>query len=246
MTKLEDLSSTYRRYVARLGRLRSTDRAMQLAVGGEFDSIGVIEREILIQYGLEPHHYVIDVGCGSGRLAKPLAEYLHGPYLGIDIVPELVEYAKTLVARPEWRFEVASGLLIPEADSRADFVCFYSVFTHLLHEQSYVYLRDAHRVLRPGGHVVFSFLEFARPAHWVVFEGTVRDIGGSAPLNMFLGRDAIAAWAEHLSFDVVAIHDGDKPHVPLPHPLTLEDGTVMTGMGNLGQSVCVLRQRGVS
>jgi hypothetical protein len=39
------------------------------------------------------------------------------------------------------------------------------------------------------------------------------------------------------------MHDGDVPHIPLSHPVTLEDGRVMEGQGNLGQSVCVLIRR---
>jgi hypothetical protein len=41
---------------------------------------------------------------------------------------------------------------------------------------------------------------------------------------------------------LVAVHDGDKPHTPLPEPITLDDGTVMTELGNLGQSICVLEK----
>jgi SAM-dependent methyltransferase len=242
MNKL-DIRSTYQSFVNTLGRRHDRDRAMQVAIGSQFKAFGIVERQILIQYGLQPDGYVIDVGCGSGRLAKPLSEYLRGPYLGIDIVPELLDYARDLVARPDWRFEVAPGLTIPERKERADTVCFFSVFTHLLHEQSFAYLQEARRVLKPGGCIVFSFLEFAIPCHWDVFETNIADIGGQHHLNMFMGRDAIEAWAAHLSLDLVAIHDGDKPHVPLPHPVTLDDGTVMSGQGNLGQSVCVLKKR---
>jgi SAM-dependent methyltransferase len=215
---------------------------MHLAIGGEFEAFGILEREVLIQYGLKPDDYVIDVGCGSGRLAKPLSAYLTGRYLGIDIVPDLVDYARELVGRPDWRFEVATGLEIPEKNNRAQMVCFYSVFTHLLHEQSYAYLKDARRVLAPGGHVIISFLEFAIPSHWAVFNGMVADIGGQQQLNVFMSRDGIQAWAEHLELEVVAIHDGDKPHIPLPHPVTTDNGTVMTGLGNVGQSIAVLRK----
>jgi SAM-dependent methyltransferase len=239
MEKL-DIRSTYRRYVQKLGRRHSRRRAMELAIGGQFEAFGIIEREILIQYGLRPDGYVVDVGCGSGRLAKPLSEYLRGPYLGIDIVPELVSFARDLVKREDWRFEVAKGLTIPERDGRADMVCFFSVFTHLLHEQSFAYLSEARRVLKSGGRIVFSFLEFAMPNHWAVFESNLADIDGQHHLNMFFGRDAIAAWAAHLDLEVVAIHDGDKPHVPLSDPVTLDDGSVMSGMGHLGQSVCIL------
>src|SRR5439155_15208886 len=146
MTKL-DIRSAYRKYVKTLGQRHTRDRAMQIAIGGEFEAFGILERDLLVQYGLQPAGHVIDVGCGSGRLAKPLSEYLRGPYLGIDIVPDLVDYARDLVGRPDWRFEVASGLEIPERDGRADIVCFFSVFTHLLHEQSYAYLKESRRVL---------------------------------------------------------------------------------------------------
>ena len=215
---------------------------MHLAIGGEFEAFGIVERSLLIDCGLQPDDYVIDVGCGSGRLAKPLSEYLRGPYLGIDIVPDLVDYARELVGRPDWRFEVATGLEIPERDNRAQMVCFFSVFTHLLHEQSYAYLKEARRVLAPGGKIVISFLEFAIPSHWAVFEGMVADIGGQQQLNVFMSRDGLQAWAEHLSLEIVGLHDGDKPHIALPHPVTLDNGTVMSGIGSLGQSICIMRK----
>ena len=237
-----DIGAAYRRFVKTLRRDHDLDTAMKVAIGGEFDAMGIIEREILIQYGLQPNDYVIDVGCGSGRLAKPLSEYLRGPYLGTDVVPDLVEYAREIVGRSDWRFEVVEGLAIPETEDRADIVCFYSVLTHLMHEQSYIYLREARRVLKPGGRIVLSFLEFALADHWKVFEKSVAEIGREDHLNMFIGRDAIHAWASNLSLEILAIHDGDKPHVPLPKPVVLEDGTVMSGLGNLGQSVCVLKK----
>ncbi len=50
-------------------------------------------------------------------------------------MPELIKYARRLVPRPDWRFETVNSLTIPEKDGQADIVCFFSVFTHLLHEQ---------------------------------------------------------------------------------------------------------------
>ncbi|HEY0607466.1 MAG TPA: class I SAM-dependent methyltransferase, partial [Herpetosiphonaceae bacterium] len=139
--KKVDLRRSYRDFVQSVKHQYEPDQAMHLAIGAEFDAFGVIERDLLIQYGLQPDDYVIDIGCGSGRLVKPLAHYLRGRYLGIDIVPDLVDYARSLVERPDWRFEVAEGLTIPEQDEQANIVCFFSVFTHLLHEHSFIYLR---------------------------------------------------------------------------------------------------------
>jgi SAM-dependent methyltransferase len=236
-----DFHKTYRRLVKNLSGAHPHDEAMRMAVGGEFDAVGFLERETLVYHGLRRDDYLIDVGCGSGRLAKPLSEYLSGKYLGTDIVPELVAYARKLVARPDWHFEIARGLTIPEEDGMADMVCFFSVLTHLLHEESFIYLREAKRVLKPGGKIVLSFLDFGVPEHWGVFEFNLRDIGvGSHPLNTFMCADAIRVWASHLGLEVEFIQDGNEPYVPLPGPITLQDGTVVKDKGSVGQSVCVL------
>ena len=238
-----DFRASYSRLVKSLERTHDTDRAMELAVGGEFEAVGLLERETLKHFGLRADDYVIDVGCGSGRLAQPLSQYLTGRYLGIDIVPELVSHARRIGGRPDWRFEVAEGLSIPEKDEAADFVCFFSVFTHLLHEQTYVYLREAKRVLKPRGKIVFSYLDFTVPDHWNIFEFNIRDLGvNSHPLNMFVSKDAIRIWAEHLGLEVRAIEDGDKPFVPLSEPIVFESGSVVEKVGTIGQSVCVLQK----
>jgi SAM-dependent methyltransferase len=42
--------------------------------------------ELLVNEGLKPHHKVLDVGCGSGRLGIHLLRYLEpGHYFGIDV-----------------------------------------------------------------------------------------------------------------------------------------------------------------
>ncbi len=197
----------------------SIDEAAQKAVGGEFDAFGQLLRAALICHGLRPSDYLIDVGCGSGRLAKPLSEYLTGKYLGIDVVPDLLAFARKLVARPDWRFELASGLTIPENDRQADMVCFFSVVTHLLHEESYAYLREAKRVLKPGGKIVLSFLDFCVPEHWGSFEDNLRDIGvGAQPMNVFMCPDMLREWAKRLDLEVEMIRDGNEPYIPLSAP----------------------------
>jgi ubiquinone/menaquinone biosynthesis C-methylase UbiE len=164
----------------------------------------------------------------------------NGRYLGIDVVDELIAHSASVAGRPDWRFERTNGLVINEQDGQADFVCFFSVMTHLLHEESFTYLREAKRVLRPGGKVVISFLEFQVQSHWAVFEHNLSKIGSRYHLNPFMSRDGIQAWARHLGLRVEAIFDGDTPHIPLPEPVVLDDGTVAEGKGNLGQSICIL------
>ncbi len=79
-------------------------------------------------------------------------------------------------------------------------ICAFSVFTHLLHHESYLYIEDACRALKPKGKLIFSFLEFADPGHWRVFEDTVEAQRSAVPthLNSFIERSAISVWASHL------------------------------------------------
>jgi len=233
---------TYPSIVARLRDTIAGDKALEAAVGGDFITVGKLEAALLNQLGLGSGHQLVDVGCGSGRLALQLATSARLNYLGTDIVQDLLDHARKLCARPDWRFEISDGISIPLESDRADFVCFFSVFTHLTHEDSFRYLREAKRVLRPGGKIVFSFLEFFIYSHWTVFELSVEKGALGDHLNQFIGRDGIQAWAHHLGLIVEALYDGDKPHIPIREPLVWQNGRTMTEMGELGQSVAVFRK----
>ena len=215
---------------------------MSAAVGGQFEAFGILSRQVLLDAGLKDSDFLIDVGCGSGRLAHVLNVER---YLGTDVVPELLQHAQSLCVGRNWRFELVDGIVIPEQDRTADMVCFFSVFTHLLHEDSFRYLREAQRVLRPGGAAVISFLEFRLASHWPIFEHSVqaREEDTLKEHTQFLSRDTLAAWAAHTGLTIEATFDGDVPHINPPHPVTLDDGTIIPGPTSLGQSVCILKKR---
>lgn len=217
-------SDTYHRHVDNLQKQLPREQAMEAAVGGNFERFGQAMRDILAANGLRPNHYLVDVGCGSGRLAHTLDV---AQYLGTDVVPDLLAYARTICPNPAWRFEQVTDLVIPENDGVADMVCFFSVFTHLLHEDSYRYLMEARRVLKPGGRIVISFLEFLNGATWDVFRAAIDN--RMTEHTQFLSRDALEAWALHLPLRLVSFHDGSKPYTP--------DSPV------LGQSICVLERQ---
>jgi SAM-dependent methyltransferase len=226
----QDLKSAYIGHVEDVRSSLPHEEAMAAAVGGGWDSVGAIEVALLRKYGLLEDGYVIDVGCGSGRLANPLSVYLRGRYLGTDLVPVLLDHARKLVARPGWRFEEVDHIRIPESDDQADMVVFFSVMTHLLHEQSYWYLEEARRVLKPDGRVIFSFLEFKEPYHWNAFFATLQAAKEKREthLNVFMDRDWMSLWAEHLGMDLVDVRGAAEVVVP---------------EGHLGQAICVLQKR---
>jgi ubiquinone/menaquinone biosynthesis C-methylase UbiE len=238
--KLPHFLSSYLKHSKDLLDTHDESLAMSLAVGGDYEAVGKLELELLKHLGLQPHHSVIDVGCGSGRLASQLSSYLTGSYVGIDIVPELFQYAHRMSGRDDWRFYATAGTAIPEPDHSADFITFFSVFTHLQFEESYRYLQEAKRDLKPGGKIVFSFLEFRMPSHWNIFEASLSDPRADKVLNQFMDRDAINAWAAHIPLSVTQILDGDSAYIPLAEPVVWDDGRIMENMGSLGQSVCCM------
>lgn len=254
-----DFNATYKEHVRNLQkqhgvRLFSSKSKrktpMELAVGGDFEAVGHKEVALLRQAGLRDGQYLVDVGCGSGRLAEPLSKAMRNmKYLGIDIIPELLEHARSLVSDPAYRFERAEGLNIQERDGVADMACFFSLMTHLLHEQSYIYLKEALRVLKPGGKAVFSFLEFRVEDHWNVFKVNMEDIGpdgmpGALHLNMFMSRDMIEAWQQRLPMRIDELHSGDEAFIVFDKPITLSDGRVLEGPQHFGQSVCIATKTG--
>jgi ubiquinone/menaquinone biosynthesis C-methylase UbiE len=216
--------------------------AMSRAVGGNFEALGAIEKQLLIRYGLEPQHTLVDVGCGSGRLAKQLVGYLSaGRVLGTDVVPELLDYAQN-GCPPQWQFRLVEGTRIPFGNNEADVAAFFSVFSHLLHDESYCYLVEARRVVKPGGTIVFSFLEFEQ--NWDIFKGdwqALLDGRSRVHLNSFIGRDAIEVWARHLGMAIVDIRSGTDAFIELPAPVVGDDGARTEGSVAFGQSICVLR-----
>ena len=187
------------------------DEAMARSVGGaDYHKAGQTERDILYASGLKPGMSVFDLGCGSGRLATALAnEDIKLDYLGTDVVQDLLDYAasKTPI---HYRYMLHRELSVPADTGSVDIACAFSVFTHLLHHETFIYMEDIRRTLKPGGKLVFSFLEFAANNHWSVFEHTINDQRGNTTphLNMFIERPAIGVWAQRGRWTVERYIDG--------------------------------------
>jgi ubiquinone/menaquinone biosynthesis C-methylase UbiE len=230
-THLENQNKLYNEHFQKLQKKVGREAASEKAVGGKFDQFGKIELELLSQYGLQSQDCIVDVGCGSGRLIKQLSNQHAGNYIGTDVVQDLLDHAKCYCRSGDWKLLKVDELKIPIESEIADFVCFFSVFTHLLHEQSYLYLKEAKRVLKKGGTILFSFLEFAVPAHWSIFEGNLGEFEKNH-LNMFIDRDAIKAWARYLDLEINDIVGGDQKQINKP----------IQGLSSLGQSIAVLKK----
>jgi ubiquinone/menaquinone biosynthesis C-methylase UbiE len=93
---------------------------------------------------------VLDVGCGTGRLGRWLAEVVgpSGSVVGVDPLPERIAIARTHA--PGVEFEVGQAEdLSAFADADFDAVCMSAVF-HWVTDKPKA-LAEVRRVLRPGG-----------------------------------------------------------------------------------------------
>ena len=197
-------SRDYRRLVRRLLADHPRDEAMSIAVGGGYEELGAKLLQVLVEGGLEDGMRLADIGCGSGRLAHVLATRVRlGSYLGIDVTPEVLAYARTRCPA-DYRFVLREDLRIPAADASLDMACAFSVFTHLLHEETWLYLEEVARV--PASRAVRwcsrSWSSGRTACTGRDFERTARGIrsGVRGPLNVFIERPVIALWARRLGF----------------------------------------------
>ena len=126
---------------------------------------------------LAPDGAVLDIGSGNGQKARALTRYLNrnGRYEGFDIVPSAVDWcAQTYAAAgfANFRFQHArlfsdwynleaadraETYRFPYEDETFDVAFMSSVATHLLPEALLNYLREARRVLKPGGRLLTTF-----------------------------------------------------------------------------------------
>lgn len=223
----------------KLTKTMSREDAVKYHVGGieNYFRVGATEAKILDRFGLTDGAYLIDLGCGSGRLAGAINRDIR--YLGIDVVDELLNYSREKY--PQYRFVTVSDFIIPEDDGAADIVCAFSLFTHLLHEQTFLYMKEAVRVLKRGGRLVSSFLEYPNSGHRRLFLQAVGNVKTERPLIVFNARESLRFFAAECGFDPrIEFIDADEQIADFGTGEILANGEKLSGTRSLGQSLCVL------
>lgn len=116
---------------------------------------------------------VVDLGCGAGRIGLALQRRFRDfSYSGIDVDAVSIGSAQSSIANDRLVFrheniynsvynprgtELAdSARFASVSDGSVDLVVAWSLFTHVEPETTRHYLREIGRMLKPGGHVVFS------------------------------------------------------------------------------------------
>lgn len=154
-------------------------RLLNMTGGGPdtFEAISNWHITLLQQHiGIDPNHSVIEVGCGIGRDAIPLADVIGptGNYVGIDIIPDSIAWCENNISRRHQNFRFVlfnvrdqlhnptglhktTSFKIPAEDSSVDRIFLWSVFTHMKIADIRHYLSEFSRVLKPDGKILASW-----------------------------------------------------------------------------------------
>lgn len=114
---------------------------------------------------LPPSAQVLDLGCGTGVVARAVArrEGFSGRVVGIDHSPRFVEAARRLAAEEgvdkRVEFEVGDAHALADADGRFDAVIAHTLISHVT--EPLTILKEAARVVRPGGMVAIFDGDYA-------------------------------------------------------------------------------------
>jgi SAM-dependent methyltransferase len=208
-------------------------RRLQFVGEGDFAATGDEFLGHLVELaGLEAGSQVLDVGCGIGRMARPLAGFLgeDGRYEGFDVNPVGIGWCQ-LRYDERFRFTLAdlynrryhpTGALkahefrFPYDDDGFDVVLAASVLTHLLEEEAAHYLAEIARVLRPGGRALVTFFLLDEESRAAIADGRAAlaflEPGAHvAVLREDVPEEAVAydeAWIRAHLPSVEAIHHG--------------------------------------
>ena len=152
-----------------------------LHVGGTVDEAAIDHetkntiKVITETIGLRPGDEFLEIGCGIGRVGKLLAPQVRR-WVGCDVAENMLGHARERLGHmPNVELVALSGVdLAPIPDASVDAVYSTVVFMHLDEWDRWAYVREAFRVLRPGGRFWCDNVDIGTEDGWKVFEAAWR------------------------------------------------------------------------
>lgn len=128
---------------------------------------------------IQPDHKVLEIGCGVARVGRELAAHC-GQWHGSDIAGNMIAHARQRTADLPNVFlhELPTNDLQIFDDNSFDAVYSTIVFMHIDKYDMFKYMREANRVVKPGGRVYFDTYNLLAPEAWDIFENLVNQFDG--------------------------------------------------------------------
>jgi len=139
------------------------------------DRHGKRTAEILLKkLGLKTTDSVLEVGVGVGRLARTIAPHV-AEYHGVDVSANMIRYARERCRGLDnvFLYHLPDGDLRVFPSDRFDAVIFQVVLIHLDREDTFHYLEQARKLLKPRGKLWAQFYNLLHPGGWAQFRFSV-------------------------------------------------------------------------
>ena len=112
----------------------------------------------------------IDFGCGWGRITQVMLRDISPENLiGLDVWDKAVEICRRTRLPCEVR-EIEPWPPVDISSDSIDLIVAYSVFSHLSEENHWAWMKEFHRILKPGGVVAVT----SRPRSFIEYVATLR------------------------------------------------------------------------
>jgi ubiquinone/menaquinone biosynthesis C-methylase UbiE len=116
------------------------------------------------QYGLRKES-CLEVGCGAGRVTKPMAAWFDRVE-AVDVSRDMLDYARARITARNVTFSITDGLHLPQSDGSDKALFSTHVLQHLDNEEiGFAHFREFFRVLDVGGTLMVHLPIFDWPSN---------------------------------------------------------------------------------
>jgi len=171
------------------------------------------EEILAMTAGLRAEDVILEIGCGVGRVGSVLAPRCKH-WIGADISGNMIAHARErMAAHPNVTLVELSTVGLTEIpDASVDLVYCTVVFMHLYEWDRWQYVKEAFRVLRPGGRCYFDNMAIGSEHGWQMFlAGAAWPLDRRpAHLSMISSAEELETYGKRAGFGDVRIHRFDE------------------------------------
>ena len=167
-------------------------------------------KKLFDQASVQPHHRVLDIGCGTGTFAVAIKGWLPDvEIIGLDPDPKALDRSRRKAVRAGVSIPFDQGFAnaLPYSDASFDRIFSCLMFHHLPHGAKLATMREVRRVLKPAGSLHLLDFEQEGPRSHNPLAGWLH----STESMQGNTREQILGWMRDAGFREMRVVGSDQP-----------------------------------
>ncbi|NNK37043.1 MAG: class I SAM-dependent methyltransferase [Xanthomonadales bacterium] len=173
-------------------------------------------RQVATAIELNGDDRLLELGCGVGRIGRELAPHC-AHWTGVDISDKMISHARERLGHLDnTAFHQLSRTALDSLDDGSLTKAYsVAVLCHMDKEDLYLYLKELHRTVRPGGLIYIETWNLAHPIGWKRWEYEVNHWNRSdqklrkdVARNQFCTPDEFELYVRQAGFTPLATYSG--------------------------------------